>query len=133
MDPLVPAGTRPLTPSRAAAAGSAARGGPRLLRRGATALALACVATRAAGQAAGPDGAPRPGRVRGEVFVEGEAERYLRVLQLAGRAPLDPWSLRAPGPRDLDAAAHPRARALDFRRRPGAFDLNAALAVRARF
>lgn len=88
-------------------------------------LALALVSLaggRAAGQGAA---APRPEPVRGEVFVGSEAERYLRVLQLAGRAPVYPWSVRGLGPRELDAAApdsgtHPWARAMDYRRPPGA-------------
>jgi hypothetical protein len=68
----------------------------------------------------------RPEPVRAEVFVGSEAERYLRVLQLAGRAPVYPWSVRGLGPRDLDHAApaadavHPWADALDYGRAAGA-------------
>ena len=75
---------------------------------------------------AAQEAAAAPEPVRGEVFVGSEAERYLRVLQLAGHAPVYPWSIRGLGARDLDRAApadsagHPWAAAMDFRRRPGA-------------
>lgn len=88
-------------------------------------LAGVCLAgARAGGQT--PAAGPRPEPVRGEVFVGSEAERYLRVLQLAGHAPVYPWGVRGLGARDLDraapadSAAHPWAAAVDYRRRPGA-------------
>jgi len=53
--------------------------------------------------------------VRGEVFVGSEMERYLRVLQVAGGAPLYPWTVRGLSTRELDRAMpldslHPWAR-----------------------
>jgi len=42
--------------------------------------------------------------VRGEVFVGSEVERYLRVLQVAGAAPLYPWTVRGLSTRELDRA-----------------------------
>src|SRR4051812_21683221 len=52
--------------------------------------------------------------LRSEATAGSEAERYLRVLQVAGAAPLYPWSLRAFSPAELDrlasgTAAHPWA------------------------
>jgi hypothetical protein len=52
--------------------------------------------------------------LRTEVTTGGEAERYLRVLQVAGIAPLYPWSLRGFSPREVDrlvpdSAGHPWA------------------------
>ncbi|HYH82461.1 MAG TPA: capsule assembly Wzi family protein [Longimicrobium sp.] len=46
-----------------------------------------------------------PADLRAEATAGSEAERYLRVLQVAGRAPLYPWSLRAFSPREVDALA----------------------------
>ncbi|HEU4557196.1 MAG TPA: capsule assembly Wzi family protein [Longimicrobium sp.] len=86
-------------------------------------LSLAACVPAVPGVAQSP--APRPEPVRAEVFVGSEAERYLRVLQLAGHAPVYPWSVRGLGQRDLDraapadSAAHPWAAAMDFRRAPG--------------
>src|SRR5689334_2172505 len=37
-----------------------------------------------------------------EATAGSDAERYLRVLQVAGAAPLYPWSIRAFSPRELD-------------------------------
>ncbi|HEY0150742.1 MAG TPA: capsule assembly Wzi family protein [Longimicrobium sp.] len=53
--------------------------------------------------------------VRGEVFVGSEMERYLRVLQVAGAAPLYPWTVRGLSTRELDRvlpadSLHPWAR-----------------------
>jgi|GEM_PF-199762 len=52
--------------------------------------------------------------LRSEATAGSEAERYLRVLQVAGEAPLYPWSLRAFSPAEIDrlasgTAAHPWA------------------------
>jgi hypothetical protein len=59
-----------------------------------------------------PDSITAPGRsgapaaeakdVRHEVFAGGELERYLRVLQLSGAAPLQPWSVRGLSPREIE-------------------------------
>ena len=57
-----------------------------------------------------------------------DAERYLRVLQLADKAPLHPWTVRGFAPRALvgvlpESAEHPWASRIDFtlesHRRPG--------------
>jgi hypothetical protein len=62
----------------------------------------------------------RPHPVGSEVFTEGELERYLRVLQNAGRAEAYPWSLRGFGTAEVatmapDAAAgHPWAARFSF-------------------
>jgi hypothetical protein len=40
--------------------------------------------------------------LRAEASAGSEMERYLRVLQVAGRAPLYPWSVRAFSPAELD-------------------------------
>jgi hypothetical protein len=42
---------------------------------------------------------------RGEVWVNSEFERYLRVLQVAGISPLHPWSVRSFSPSELDRLA----------------------------
>jgi hypothetical protein len=52
--------------------------------------------------------------LRAEATAGSEAERYLRLLQVAGVAPLYPWSLRAFSPAEIDrltpgSAAHPWA------------------------
>lgn len=81
------------------------------LARGSLAVSAAAwlVAARPlAAQDAGVD-------VRGEVFVGSEMERYLRVLQVAGGAPLYPWTVRGLSPRELDRvlptdSLHPWAR-----------------------
>src|SRR2546425_3465362 len=39
---------------------------------------------------------------RSEVFAGSELETYLRNLQLVGRVPLYPWSVRSFSPRELD-------------------------------
>lgn len=85
-----------------------ARGRGGLLCAGAAAL-LAC----------GPLAAQTPD-LRLEATAGSEAERYLRVLQVAGQAPLYPWSLRAFSPAEMDRlapadSAHPWAARL----RPG--------------
>ncbi|MBW3571346.1 MAG: capsule assembly Wzi family protein [Gemmatimonadetes bacterium] len=61
-----------------------------------------------------PLGAQRPAPdLRNEAVVVGsDAERYLRVLQVAGAAPLYPWSIRGFSPAEVDrllpdTAAHP--------------------------
>jgi hypothetical protein len=58
-----------------------------------------------------------PPDLRAEATAGSEAERYLRVLQVAGVAPLYPWSLRAFSPAEVDRlasgpATHPWARRL---------------------
>jgi hypothetical protein len=64
------------------------------------------LAAPAAAQQSSPD-------LRNEVEVVGsDAERYLRVLQVAGAAPLYPWSIRSFSPAQVDrlladSAAHP--------------------------
>ncbi|MFL5540221.1 MAG: capsule assembly Wzi family protein [Longimicrobiaceae bacterium] len=55
-----------------------------------------------------------PVDLRSEATAGSEAERYLRVLQVAGVAPLYPWSIRAFSPAEVDrlasgTAAHPWA------------------------
>lgn len=40
--------------------------------------------------------------VAGEVFVNSEVERYLRVLQVAGEVPLYPWSIRSFSRSEID-------------------------------
>jgi len=52
--------------------------------------------------------------LRAEATAGSETERYLRVLQTAGLAPLYPWSIRAFSPREIDrlvpdSAGHPWA------------------------
>ncbi|MFL5541652.1 MAG: capsule assembly Wzi family protein, partial [Longimicrobiaceae bacterium] len=76
----------------------------------ALATAALVVAAPLRGQQTFPD-------LRAEVTAGSEAERYLRVLQVAGVAPLYPWSLRAFSPAEVDrlasgAGAHPWARRL---------------------
>lgn len=72
------------------------------------ALALAALAAAAAPRAAaGQDGRP-------PVTVNSEAETYLRVLQVAGKVPAYPWSLRGFSPAEVDRlapvdSAHPWA------------------------
>ena len=62
---------------------------------------------------AAPLGAQQqPVDLRSEATAGSEAERYLRVLQVAGVAPLYPWSIRAFSPAEVDrlaagTAAHP--------------------------
>ncbi|HEV7590434.1 MAG TPA: hypothetical protein VGO40_20150, partial [Longimicrobium sp.] len=46
-----------------------------------------------------------PPDLRAEATAGSEAERYLRVLQVAGGAPLYPWSLRAFSPAEVDRLA----------------------------
>jgi hypothetical protein len=70
----------------------------RLRLRPLAALAAALAAAMPAAAQAGPD-------LRAEATAGSEAERYLRVLQVAGQAPLYPWSLRAFSPRELDRVA----------------------------
>jgi hypothetical protein len=72
----------------------------------ALAAALAVAAPLAAQRA--------PVDLRAEATASSEAERYLRVLQVAGVAPLYPWSLRAFSPQEVDrlvpaGAGHPWA------------------------
>ncbi|MDB4951349.1 MAG: hypothetical protein JWM27_3998 [Gemmatimonadetes bacterium] len=67
---------------------------PRALALAACAAGLASAPPRAAAQ--GVD-------VRGEVFAGSEVEEYLRILQVAGRAPLQPWSIRAFSPGEVAA------------------------------
>lgn len=68
------------------------------------------VAPRADAQSRAPD-------VRAEAVTGGEVESYLRVLQVAGIAPLYPWSIRGFSPREVDrllpaSTTHPWARRL---------------------
>jgi hypothetical protein len=65
--------------------------------------------------AAGPGRAQARVDVRAEAFAGSEMEDYLRVLQVAGQAPLYPWSIRAFSPAEVDrllptTPAHPLAR-----------------------
>lgn len=83
------------------------RGRLRARLAGSAALLLSLLAPRPA--------AAQPVDVRGEVFVGSEVERYLRLLQVSGDAPLYPWSLRGLSPREVDrvlpadSAPHPWA------------------------
>jgi hypothetical protein len=79
--------------------------GPLLLLVSALAVSHAVTA---AGQAS--EGGERD--LRYEATAGSDVERYLRALQVAGRAPLYPWGLRALAPREVDillagAAPHP--------------------------
>src|SRR3954466_4574948 len=52
--------------------------------------------------------------LRDEATAGSDAERYLRVLQVSGAAPLYPWSIRAFSPAEVDrlaadSAQHPWA------------------------
>ena len=78
-----------------------------LARAALAACALAALAAPLRAQSAAPD-------LRAEAVAGSEAERYLRVLQVAGEAPLYPWSARAFSPDEVDAlvpdsADHPWA------------------------
>ena len=58
-------------------------------------------------------------RAREGLSVGSDAERYLRVLQLADKAPLHPWTVRGFAPRALvgvlpESAEHPWASRIDF-------------------
>jgi Capsule assembly protein Wzi len=64
----------------------------------ALATAVLVFAAPLRGQQALPD-------LRAEATAGSEAERYLRVLQVAGGAPLYPWSLRAFSPAEIDRLA----------------------------
>ncbi|HZG42106.1 MAG TPA: hypothetical protein VEY93_04025, partial [Longimicrobium sp.] len=73
---------------------------------------------------AGPAAAQRGGRVAEEAAVAGgEAERYLRALQVAGLAPAHPLSIRALSPREthrlVPDSGHPWARPAAAARRSG--------------
>jgi hypothetical protein len=62
--------------------------------------------------------------IQREVFVNSEAERYLRVLQVTGHVPLYPWSSRSFSPAEVDSLlpagrSHPWAARYDLTRRPG--------------
>lgn len=57
--------------------------------------------------------------VAGEIFAGEELENYLRLLQVSGKAPLYPWSLRSFSVGEIDRLAptdesHPWARRYDF-------------------
>jgi hypothetical protein len=59
--------------------------------------------------------------VSGEVFVNSEAERYLRLLQISGHVPLYPWTVRTFSAREVDLlvptdTAHPWAARYDYTR-----------------
>jgi len=61
-----------------------------------------------------------PVRVGGEVFVNSEAEDYLRLLQVTGRIPLYPWSVRGFSLREVESLApaaedHPWSDRYDYR------------------
>jgi hypothetical protein len=71
--------------------------------------------------AAAPARAQAPADVRAEAFAGSELEDYLRVLQVAGQAPLYPWSVRAFSPGEVErllptAPTHPWARRYDLAR-----------------
>lgn len=78
---------------------------PRLRRPLALAATLLLGSSPLAGQGAG----------RADVFVNGDAETYLRALQVAGLSAAHPWSVRAFSPREVerllpaDSVAHPWA------------------------
>ena len=62
-------------------------------------------------------------RVREGMPVGSEAERYLRILQLGGKAPLYPWTVRGFTPHELAAvtptsAEHPWQARMDFTMEP---------------
>lgn len=62
--------------------------------------------------------APLP--VSAEVFVNSETENYLRLLQVAGKSPLYPWSIRSLSEREVERIApadslHPWSDRLAFR------------------
>lgn len=59
------------------------------------AFAAAALALAAPLRAQAPD-------LRAEATAGSEAERYLRLLQVSGAAPLYPWSIRSFSPRELD-------------------------------
>jgi hypothetical protein len=74
-------------------------------------LVLICCLSTPTLQAQQPD----EGQPWSEVFAGSERERYLRILQLAGKVEAHPWSIRSLGPRSLDRlvpvdSAHPWAR-----------------------
>ena len=82
-------------------------------------LARATVLILLAGGAPGLAAQARAEDVRAEVFVGSEAERYLRVLQVAGAAPVVPWTVRGFGPREVarmapDTVGHPWAGRYDY-------------------
>jgi hypothetical protein len=59
--------------------------------------------------------------IQREVFVNSEAERYLRTLQVAGQVPLYPWSSRSFSPAEVDSllpgnTGHPWAALHDWSR-----------------
>lgn len=65
--------------------------------------------------------AQSPARITttGEAFVNGEIEKYLRVLQISGSTQLYPWSIRAFSPKELGEllpadTIHPWAAHYDF-------------------
>lgn len=74
--------------------------------------ALRAAAGACALAAAAPVAAQAPG-LRAEATVQSEAERYLRVLQVAGAVPLYPWSVRAFSPAEVDALLVAPAAAAD--------------------
>lgn len=87
-------------------------GGARL-----AALLLGALALLPAPSAAQEE-APSP--VWGEVYPGGELEEYLRLLQLAGKSPLHPWSARGLSPSEVERlsprdSAHPWAERYAFR------------------
>lgn len=90
-------------------------------------------ALRLATLAAAVLAAPLPGQsadLRLEATAGSDAEQYLRVLQVSGRAPPYPWSLRAFSPAELDRlagreAAHPWAARAVRDSAPGAVRLRA--------
>lgn len=75
---------------------------------------LAGAALLACAGAAGTPLAAQGPDLRAEATVGSEAERYLRVLQVAGKAPLYPWSVRGFSPAEVERlipadSAHPWA------------------------
>jgi hypothetical protein len=77
---------------------------PRAVRARLRAFAGAAAALLAAGPLAAQ---PAPAAVRAEATASSEVERYLRVLQVAGGAPLYPWSVRGFSPADVDRLLAP--------------------------
>src|SRR5688572_27483323 len=81
------------------------RGSVPSMRSASTPFVAFALAVLAAGPLAAQQARVAPADLRAEATAGSEAERYLRVLQVAGRAPLYPWSLRAFSPREVDALA----------------------------
>jgi hypothetical protein len=68
------------------------------LQRSACALAVFCLLAGVV-----PAAAPAQSLPSAEIWVGSELERYLRVLQTVGEAPLQPWGVRGFSPGEVDA------------------------------